>query len=327
MAMKKPSNHKRNLEAVRDISIENQSFASLASQMAKAGGFSAKKFGLGVDILHELLRKKECLRFLSLPAAPMATGMRGVIRHLVQNRMVDVVITTCGFLDHDIARTLRHYYIGDFMMDDAQLGKEGINRLGSVLVPNESYGEIIEESVLPLLDAMHKEGYRAFSTKDFCARLGELMGKSERKEESVLYWAWKNRISIFLPAPTDGSVGSQVWMFNQKHRDFTFDLLKDEHALSDLVFSAKKMGALIIGGGVSKHHVIWWSQFNGGLDYAVYITTAVEYDGSLSGAQTREAISWGKLKEKAKHVTLEGDATVLLPFMIAAVDERLKKDK
>jgi len=80
----------------------------------------------------------------------------------------------------------------------------------------------------------------------------------------------------------------------------------------------------MIGGGISKHHTIWWAQFNKGLEYAVYITTAVEYDGSLSGAQTREAISWGKLKEKAKHITIEGEATVLLPLMIAAVFERLK---
>jgi deoxyhypusine synthase len=83
------------------------------------------------------------------------------------------------------------------------------------------------------------------------------------------------------------------------------------------------MGALMIGGGISKHHTIWWAQFNKGLEYAVYITTAVEWDGSLSGAQTREAISWGKLKEKARHITIEGDATIILPLMIAALLERL----
>ncbi len=315
------------LEPVKDISIENQTFDSMARQMLESGGFSAKKVGLGVDILAEIFQKKGCLRFLSMPAAPMSTGMRGVIRHLVKNKMVDVVITTCGFLDHDVARTLKDYYAGDFMMDDAELLKEGINRLGSVLVPNECYGEVIEEAIMPLLKELYGGGHRAISTRDFCNKLGEHLGKSPKREESVLYWAHKNNIPLFLPAPMDGSVGSQVWMFNQKQRDFTFDILADERELSDLVFSAKSMAALMIGGGVSKHHVIWWSQFNGGLDYAVYITTAVEYDGSLSGAQTREAISWGKLKEEAKHVTIEGEATVLLPFMIAAVVERLNKKK
>jgi deoxyhypusine synthase len=113
-------------------------------------------------------------------------------------------------------------------------------------------------------------------------------------------------------------------MYYQEHRNFTIDLFKDEQDLSDIVFDAKKTGALIIGGGISKHHVIWWNQFCNGLSHVVYLTTAVEYDGSLSGAQTREAISWGKIAEKADNVTIEGDATVLLPLMISAVLERIK---
>jgi deoxyhypusine synthase len=100
-------------------------------------------------------------------------------------------------------------------------------------------------------------------------------------------------------------------------------VLKDEQLLSDLIWNVKKSGALIIGGGISKHHTIWWNQFRNGLDYAIYITTAVEWDGSLSGARPREAVSWGKIKEKAKYVTIQGDATVLLPIMFSALIERL----
>ncbi|MBI2651015.1 deoxyhypusine synthase [Candidatus Woesearchaeota archaeon] len=318
---------KFHLDAVKDIDIENASILNIAEQMHDAGGFSAKKFGVGVKILAEFIQKKDCLKFLSIPAAPISTGLRGVIKHMVKKKMFDVIVTTCGFLDHDVARTYKDYYKGDFMMDDAMLNKKGINRLGSILVPNESYGIIIEDVFKIFLQKMYDKGYRAISTKDFCYELGKCMETAKKRDCSILYWAYKNKIPIFIPAPTDGSVGSQVWMFNQKHKDFTFDIIKDEHALSDLVFEAKSMAALIIGGGVSKHHVIWWSQFNKGLDYAVYITTAVEYDGSLSGAQTREAISWGKLKEKAKHVTIEADATLILPFMIAAVEEKLKKIK
>ena len=73
----------------------------------------------------------------------------------------------------------------------------------------------------------------------------------------------------------------------------------------------------MLGGGISKHHVIWWNQFKGGLDYVIYITTAPEYDGSLSGARIKEAVSWGKVKEEAKYITIEGDATVLLPLLVA----------
>ncbi|MFQ5648236.1 MAG: deoxyhypusine synthase family protein, partial [Candidatus Aenigmatarchaeota archaeon] len=64
------------------------------------------------------------------------------------------------------------------------------------------------------------------------------------------------------------------------------------------------------------HHTIWWNAMKGGLDYSVYITTAPEWDGSLSGARLREAVSWGKVKEDSKYITVEGDATVLLPLLL-----------
>ena len=42
---------------------------------------------------------------------------------------------------------------------------------------------------------------------------------------------------------------------------------------------------------------------------------APEWDGSLSGARVREAVSWGKVRSKARRITVEGDATVLLPLI------------
>ena len=82
----------------------------------------------------------------------MATGTRGLICQLVKNDMVDVIVTTCGTLDHDIARILADYYHGDFAMDDEQLRDEGVNRLGNVLVPDDSYGIPIENWMQPILE-------------------------------------------------------------------------------------------------------------------------------------------------------------------------------
>ena len=144
-------------------------------------------------------------------------------------------------------------------------------------------------------------------------------------ESSLTYWCHKNKIPMFVPGITDGSFGSQLWMYWQEHRALKIDLFKDEQDLSDIVFDAKETGAIMIGGGISKHHTIWWNQFRGGLDHAIYLTTAQEYDGSLSGAQIREAVSWGKVKENADQVTVEGDATITLPIIVASVLERLGK--
>jgi deoxyhypusine synthase len=102
-------------------------------------------------------------------------------------------------------------------------------------------------------------------------------------------------------------------------------LLKDEGELSEVIFTAEKTGALIVGGGISKHHTIWWNQFKDGLDYVVYVSTADEWDGSLSGARPREAVSWGKINEKAKRVMLEGDASLILPVMMSSLVARLGK--
>jgi len=288
---------------VKDIELRGgKGIADLVAKMEAGGGFTAKKIGVGVDILRTMFRDPKCTTFLSFPAALVATGVRGVLRTLIERRLVDVVITTCGTADHDLARTWRDYYHGEFEMDDVELHRLGVNRLGNVLVPNESYGIPLEKKLQPWLRDMYRKQKAANS-------------------KSILYWCWKNRIPMVIPAMTDGAVGYQLWAFWQDHKDFRIEEFRDEAELADLVFTAKRTGALMIGGGVSKHHTIWWNQFRGGLDFAVYITTASEHDGSLSGARVREGISWGKVKETARQVTIEGDASALLPMMAAAAME------
>jgi len=310
-------------KVVKDIQLKKGMNANeLIKELYEAGGFSAKKVAQGVDIIENMIKEKDCVRFLSFPACICSTGTRGVIKELLKRKLFDAVITTAGTLDHDLARVWKNYYHGSFMADDKELHKQGINRLGNIFIPNECYGAILEEKMQPILAELY-ETNKKWSTKELAWEFGKRLEREKKGKDSILYWTWKNKIPIYIPGITDGAFGSQLWMYYQEHRDFTIDLLKDEQDLSDIIFDAEKSSALIIGGGISKHHLIWWAQFGNGLDYAVYITTAAEYDGSLSGAQLREAISWGKIKEKAKHLTVEGDATVILPLMISALLERI----
>ncbi len=312
-----------NMKIVKDIHpVRHMSTNHFIHALSEAGGFSAKNVALGVDILERMIAEKGCVRFLSFPACICATGTRGILKELVKHKLFDVVITTAGTLDHDLARIWKDYYQGTFHADDTKLHQKGINRLGNIFIPNECYGSILEQKIQPLLDTIFKKQKR-WSTRDLIWEFGRYLDAEERKEESIIYWAWKNKIPLYVPGITDGAFGSQLWMYYQDHRDIVIDVLKDEQDLSDVVFNAKKSGAYIIGGGISKHHTIWWNQYKGGLDYTVYVTTAVEYDGSLSGAQTREAISWGKIKECSDNVTIEGDATVLMPLMVSALLDRL----
>jgi deoxyhypusine synthase len=311
------------MKAIKDLKVRGRSVEELVSDMFDAGGFSAKNLAIGVDIL-EAMEKDKCTKFLSFPACIIATGTRGVIKDLVKEKLFDVVVTTCGTLDHDLARLWKDYYQGDFMLDDKKLHKKGLNRLGNIVIPNDSYGIVLENKLQPIIAEIYREK-KEWSGIELIWKVGEKLAREKNCEESIIYWCYKNKIPVSVPGIFDGAFGSQLWFFWQQHRDFKINLFQDEQMLSDVVFEAKKAGALMIGGGISKHHTIWWNQFRDGLDYAVYITTAFEYDGSLSGARVREAISWGKVKEEAKQVTVDGDATILLPFMASALIKRLEK--
>jgi deoxyhypusine synthase len=302
-------------DAIKDYEFSKEmSVNELVIQMEKAWGFTAGKVAVGVKILEHMVNMQNCVKFLSFTGNLVATGTRGALKELVKRKLVDVVITTCGTLDHDMARCWRNYYRGSFIMNDAKLHEKGINRLGNVLVPNDSYGTIIEEKMQALLQDLWKENIREVSTSQLCREIG----KRICNESSILYWAAKNDIPVYVPGITDGAVGYQTWLFSQDH-EFRLNLLKDSGELNNLVFNAKKTGALIVGGGISKHHTIWWNQFKDGLDYVVYVSTADEWDGSLSGARPREAVSWGKISPRAKRIMIEGDASLILPLMASSL--------
>tara|TARA_Y100000588_G_scaffold378721_1_gene459682 strand:+ start:76 stop:1077 length:1002 start_codon:yes stop_codon:yes gene_type:complete len=319
-----------------DVPVKDYDFSAtndvekLIDQMSSSGGFTATKLAMARDLLKEMKSQidsvdadpKHVVNWLSFPACLCATGTRGFFVQSLKQKMFNVVSTTCGMLDHDIARAYKNYYHGEFELDDIELGEHDLMRLGNVIVPNSSYGEIIEKMVMPTLEEIRNDRIKqtgksgadlwlGFGSAHLIWELGERIGTPD----TIIYWASKNRIPIVIPGITDGSIGAQLFMFRQKYPDFHIDTLADEQILSDITWTTETSNSLMVGGGISKHHVIWWNQYRGGLDSAVYITTAPEYDGSLSGARLREAISWGKMRPAAPNVCVEGDASVLLPIL------------
>ncbi|MFW6110778.1 MAG: deoxyhypusine synthase [Thermoproteota archaeon] len=306
------------MKRVKDFDINRaRDPQEILRQMEEAGGFQGKKASEAVDILERMIKDKESLNFLSFPAALMATGMRGVLREMIKREWFDIVITTCGTLDHDLARSWGDYYQGSFQLDDIETKSKGYSRLGNILVPDEVYADKVEERVQEFLTEIYQER-RELATYQLVWEFGNRMDN----EDSLIYWAARNQIPIIIPGITDGMIGYQLWMFSQD-KDFKIDVLQDEQLLNDRVWEARASGALIIGGGISKHHTIWWNQFRGGLDYAVYITTAVEWDGSLSGATPREAVSWGKIHEEADNIFIWGEATIILPIVASVLSKKL----
>ena len=303
---------------IKDISITKESsLEKIFEEMSKSGGFESRNLADGLDVLTVMIKDNNCLKFLSFVGAIISTGLRGIIKDIIKNKWFDVVITTCGALDHDIARHFSNYNEGSFTLDDVMLSEKNMHRLGNILVPMDSYGPLIEEKMQSFLEEEYNKGTREMSTEDICKMIGDHLG-----EDSFLYWASKNEIKVIVPGIMDGAVGSQIWLFTQKHADFKLNITKDADTLSGLIFKAKKSGALMLGGGISKHHTLWWNQYRDGLNFAVYITTAQEFDGSLSGALVREAISWGKVTQNAKQTTIHAEITTVLPFLYSALLSR-----
>ncbi len=302
---------------VKDIRLKKGMTAkALVDAQRSVGGFSAQHMIQGIDILKDMIADKDAFNFLSFPADIIATGLRGMIADSVKH--FDAIITTCGTLDHDLAKAYGgKYSLGTFEADDSKLRDMDIYRLGNIFIGSDQYGLAVEKYFTEIMEDIYKspDYKREYSPSELLAEFG----KRIKDGSSILRQAYLGKVPIYCPGIVDGAFGTQLTLFSQDH-DFKLNVLKDEIALSNTSFDHKVTGALMLGGGISKHHVIWWNQFKGGLDYAVYITTASQYDGSLSGARLTEAVSWGKVKAKAKYTTIDGDITIILPIMFSYLE-------
>ena len=299
------------MREIKDLSLKPGAGAAETVRQLGEAGFQASHLWEAVDMVREMKRKRHTI-FLSFTANMVASGLRGVITDLCREKFVDAIVTTSGAIDHDIIKSFKPYYKGSFDSDDVELHRKGMNRIGNILVPTGHY-EFLEKKFQPMLREIHSRG-KPVSPSELSRFVG-----SKLNESSFLYWCAKNDIPVFCPGITDGAIGLQMYFFKQEKSGFTVDVTADMKELAGLMLGAEKASGIILGGGISKHHVIGASILRGGLDKAVYVSTAPEYDGSLSGARTKEAKSWGKLKETGDSVTVVGDAAVLFPLIVLGV--------
>jgi len=138
-----------------------------------------------------------------------------------------------------------------------------------------------------------------------------------RLGSSVYYWCWKNNIPVFCPAITDGSVGDMLYFFSYKRQGFVLDIARDIRLMNDEAVNAKASGMIILGGGLVKHHICNANLMRNGANFAVFINTGQEFDGSDSGAKPDEAISWGKIRIDAQPVKIYADASLVFPILVA----------
>ncbi|CAN1268769.1 Deoxyhypusine synthase [Linum perenne] len=235
----------------------------------------------------------------------------------VVNQMVDVVVTTAGGIEEDLIKCLAPTYRGDFSLPGSQLRAKGLNRIGNLLVPNDNYCKF-EDWIIPIFDQMLKEqteNNTLWTPSKLIARLG----KEIDCESSYLYWAYKNDIPVFCPGLTDGSLGDMLYFHSFRNPGLIVDIVQDIRAMNGEAVHAipRKTGIIVLGGGLPKHHICNANMMRNGADYAVFVNTAQEFDGSDSGAQPDEAVSWGKIRGSAKTVKVHCDATIAFPLLVA----------
>ncbi|MFH1663985.1 MAG: deoxyhypusine synthase [archaeon] len=300
---------------------DSKTIPELVSAM-KSIGFQATHLSKAAEIIHKMQEEK-CTVFLSFTSNMVSSGLRELFAFMLKHKMVSAVITSVGSVEEDLMKTHKPFLLGSFDVNDLELHKKGINRIGNVFVPNERY-EWLEKQLMPFFSEMllkQKEKGKMLSASEIIFELG----KKIKDENSILYWATKNNIPVFCPAITDGAFGLQLFSFKQRNKEFGIDVTADMQELADLVLAADKTAGIILGGGIAKHHTIGINILRDGLNYAVYVSTATESDGSLSGAKVKEAVSWGKINETADHVFVEGDATILFPLLFYSMKENLVK--
>lgn len=255
--------------------------------------------------------------FLGFTSNLISSGVRDTVRYLTEHHMVDVIVTTTGGIEEDLIKCLAPTYKGDFSLPGAQLRSRGLNRIGNLLVPNDNYCKF-EDWIIPIFDQMLKEQHEEnvlWTPSKLIARLGREINNGN----SYLYWAYKNNIPVFCPGLTDGSLGDMLYFHSFRSPGLIIDVVQDIRAMNGEAVHAspRKTGMIILGGGLPKHHICNANMMRNGADYAVYINTAQEYDGSDSGARPDEAVSWGKIRGSAKTVKVHCDATIAFPLLVA----------
>ncbi|MDP6642065.1 MAG: deoxyhypusine synthase family protein [Candidatus Nanoarchaeia archaeon] len=267
------------------------------------------------------MKKDNAKIFLTFTSNMVTSGLRGFFSQVIKLNMANVMVTTVGGIEEDIMKALgEKFSIGNFDSDDVDLNEKGINRVGNILITNESYMRF-ENEMLKILDRLYKKQKR-WAISDMLREIGLML----EDESSILYQAAKNDVPIFCPAITDGAFGFHLYLFQQKHKDFIVDVVEDFGNILLVTSHDEKKGVIALGGSISKHHAILCTLLNGGANYAVYMTTAHKTSGSMSGATTNEAKSWGKVQYESDIATVVGDVTITFPLAMIGALEKLNEE-
>lgn len=284
--------------------------------------FQARALGNCAAVFEAMLRDRDRPTiFLGLAGSLIAAGMRQVITDLIEQNMVDVVVSTGAIISQDLyqARGGRHYH-GRVDADDKELRDLYIDRLYDTFIDEEKYWKT-DLAVSQFADGL---AGTSLSSRAFLRLLGD---SAKDDPGSILGACVRRGVPLFVPALNDSSIG--IGLTEHYHRmrqsgrePMTISSIRDNYELTQIVVKSPATAALYISGGVPKNYIndsIVMSYIfgidTGGHRYALQVTTDAPHWGGLGGSTLSEATSWGKVSKKASHEMAFVETSVALPLL------------
>ena len=290
--------------------------SDLVNQFDQSGVLGAGRVGRACNILTEMIQDEDMKVFMSLGGPLIPGGMRNIVTQMINNHHVDLIVSSGANITHDLVEAFGGSHYRHEGRDDEELNEEGIGRIADINVGSDDF-TIFETEITKIFEQISSKRNH-ISIQELLHEIGLLVDD----ENSFVAAAAKNNVPIFAPGLIDSMMGLQLWIFNQDH-DFVVDAVADMHYLSDIVFEAEKVGAILLGGGLTKHYTLASNVIKGGLDAAIQITMDRPEAGSLGGAPLEEAKSWAKAKCGSNLASVVGDVTVIFPLIYAAALDKI----
>ncbi|MBI2305073.1 MAG: deoxyhypusine synthase family protein [Chloroflexi bacterium] len=301
------------------------SAAQLLNRMSGTS-FQARNLGQAAEIWMGML-KDETTIFFGLAGAMVPAGMRPVIVYLIENRLIDVLVSTGANLFHDLYETIgKRHWQGSAMADDLELAQANINRIYDVYAPEP---DVIYADEYITRFSLSLDHSRAYTTREYFYLLGKEL-TALAVEPGIITAAAAAGVPIYCPAFGDSVFGMSVGAARVKSgQKLLFDIVQDVLEMTQIFIAAPVTGVIYVAGGTPKNFIqqatiasYIYGQKNPGHRHAIQITADTPQWGGLSGCTFQEAQSWKKLSFQAHMVTINADATIALPLLVSAVAER-----
>ena len=98
--------------------------------------------------------------FLTFTSNMVTSGLRGLFAQLCRLKILDILVTTSGSIEEDIMKSLgENFELSNFYADDTAMHERGENRVGNLLIRNESYMKF-EDAMPNILGKIYKKQKR-----------------------------------------------------------------------------------------------------------------------------------------------------------------------